>query len=289
MNTIALAAVIAAASILTVVVVVLVIRGAIGGSAGVRRPSSAPTASVATIVLDVAADAATSPAVTRLVEEAASEAFASSATVERVVVTSRDGTRLARVERPTAPPPLPEATEPPREPRSRKAHVPKPTSVDRPASLHPIAPEDLAPGGQRALADAFDLPSEVRDLLREPDDPVDLLRAILTAAGHRPEIDGDLVSSGDVAVIVVRPAAGAAIVGDDLSRAYLRFQSAGVPRGIVLCLGFVRPDETRRRELLAPMLRHVGPDAIQRMADAVVAGGDPLRFAAGPSFSVTSE
>lgn len=46
--------------------------------------------------------------------------------------------------------------------------------------------------------------------------------------------------------------------------------------------GRMDPADLGRREFLAPELRHVGARAIQRMADAVSIGADPLAFASAP-------
>ena len=40
-------------------------------------------------------------------------------------------------------------------------------------------------------------------------------------------------------------------------------------------------EDVRRREFLDPALLHSGPEGIQRMADAVSLGGNPMNFAAG--------
>jgi hypothetical protein len=42
-------------------------------------------------------------------------------------------------------------------------------------------------------------------------------------------------------------------------------------------------EDVHRREMLAPHVLHAGPDGIQRMADAVAVGADPLRFAVAPA------
>ena len=41
--------------------------------------------------------------------------------------------------------------------------------------------------------------------------------------------------------------------------------------------------DVRRREFLDPALLHSGPEGIQRMADAVSLGGNPMSFAAAPA------
>lgn len=65
--------------------------------------------------------------------------------------------------------------------------------------------------------------------------------------------------------------------------AFLRIRSAGASRGIVLHLTWANPETLRRRELASPDVKHVGPESIQRMADAVVVGADPLGFVLGPA------
>jgi hypothetical protein len=131
----------------------------------------------------------------------------------------------------------------------------------------------------RPLIDQFDLPDAVRTRIGDPDDPTDLVRSILEAAGVHCDIDGDLIQAGETALVILR-AAGDVVIGHEaLNHAYLRVVRSQAQRGLVIALGFMDPREVKRRQMLAPQVLHAGPDGIQRMADAVSLGADPLRFA----------
>jgi hypothetical protein len=65
---------------------------------------------------------------------------------------------------------------------------------------------------------------------------------------------------------------------EDLNAAFLRFQRSGAKRGVMVTAGRLYAHESRRREALAPNLKHTGPKGIQRMADAVAMGANPLDF-----------
>jgi hypothetical protein len=73
-----------------------------------------------------------------------------------------------------------------------------------------------------------------------------------------------------------------------LNHAYRRFIQSGASRGVVLSAGFMQFLDVRRREFLDPALLHSGPEGIQRMADAVALGGNPMNFAAGPALIASS-
>ncbi|HEX6579303.1 MAG TPA: hypothetical protein VF195_00280 [Actinomycetota bacterium] len=170
------------------------------------------------------------------------------------------------------------------EPHVRRTHVPNVLGGlygSEPAP-RPIrdrhTPDELTPP-HRDLIDQFDLPEAVRARIRDPDDPIDLVRSILEAAGVHCEIDGDLVRAGESALVIMRTSGDVVIGHEALNHAYLRFSRSGAQRGVVIALGFMDPREVKRREMLAPQVLHAGPDAIQRMADAVSLGADPLRFA----------
>ncbi len=49
----------------------------------------------------------------------------------------------------------------------------------------------------------------------------------------------------------------------------------------MVTVGLLDPSDLRRREILAPNVHHVAHDGVQRMADAVAVGADPLAFALG--------
>lgn len=240
---------------------------------GVRGPEH-------TLVLDLGAADPDTPHVQRLVDEVARSAFAESAETERVTVTDREGRVLGTRERPRALPDEPDRTPlatPDLLPRGRRARGPRPPlSRDRDDVL------DLT-AETRSLSERYDLPASVRDGLRHPDDPIELVRAIVAASGRAAVVEGNAIRSDDDLIVVLSAGAGGMITGEQLSNAFLRFQESRVPRGVVISVGYVNPAEVRRRELLAPALRHAGPEAIQRMADAVAAGADPVRFVTAPA------
>lgn len=240
------------------------------------------TAPTTTLVLDVHGGDPDSPSVQRLARSVALPVFDRSDDVEEVVVKDGDGGVIARIRRPE-PPPVP----------AEHGDVPFDLRL-HPRSYEPshggvIPPdEEVAdePGRGTTFAERLDLPPAVTAALRDPDDPADVLRAILEAGGRRATVSGRSVLTDDVLLVVV-PGHRGVVTGEDLTHAYLRFESSRAPRGVAICLGYVDPDELRRRELLAPNLGHAGQDAIQRMADAVAVGADPLAFLDGPP--VTSE
>jgi hypothetical protein len=83
----------------------------------------------------------------------------------------------------------------------------------------------------------------------------------------------------DRAIVILAPRL-AWLGPDDLARAYLHAQASGARAGLVILLGFADPEEIARREVAAPHVQHVGSRAIQRMADAVAIGADPLALTA---------
>jgi hypothetical protein len=101
-------------------------------------------------------------------------------------------------------------------------------------------------------------------------------------------VDGDLLHVGDTAVVVLRPP-GPTVTPEALNHAFLRIQQSGASRGLVVALGYLDVNEVRRREMLAPQVLHVGPEGVQRMADAVALGADPLRFAVAPALAARAE
>ncbi|MDP8928380.1 MAG: hypothetical protein M3O70_07335 [Actinomycetota bacterium] len=114
-----------------------------------------------------------------------------------------------------------------------------------------------------------------------PDDPVDIVRAILEAAELPVEVHGNVILSGDEAVIVVSEPGGSP--SEALTPAFLRFQKSGASRGVVITHSYLAGRDIERRQALAPNLRYTGLSAIQRMADAVALGANPLRFATEPA------
>jgi hypothetical protein len=271
--------------IVVAVVVLAAVALLVGGmfSRGSTPPPTReePPAGTVTVVLEVTTDDPEAPGVQRLVSEIAARTFATQAAVEEVVVVNATGTELARVQRhaDVAPTPaMPESLSEPHHVRSRAPDPVRGGGAPRPRPMDVDEPLDLR---ERPFADRLDLAPEIRELVTDPTDPVDVIRAILTAAGTPVEVSSDLVRSGDDAIVVVGEDGSRTVSPDELTRAFLRYQQSGARRGIVICLGFVRPDELHRRELLAPTLRHAGAEAIQRMADAAALGADPLQFAAG--------
>jgi hypothetical protein len=275
--------------ILAVIALVVVVVAAVWGwrratdaaAPGPRRTAwedDAGAAGGTRVVLDLAGADPDDPAVQRLVVEAAHRVLAADHSIDEVEVVARDGTPLGREHRPdpvVRDVAIPEAL---REPHAPTRHGPSAVpsaDVGHPRHIAGPAPEVRA----APLADRLDLPAAVRAQIHDPDRATDVLRAILAAAGRPVQVDGDLVVSGDTAIAVIDPR------GDSeraLNHGFLRIQATDAPRGMILRLGYVDPTLLRRREAAAPHVRHVGADALQRMADAAVAGGDPIAFAAGP-------
>ena len=257
-----------------------------------RRPAAPRTgppltvspSHVATVTLEVDEADPASSAVRRLVQETALGIFRASPDAREVEVRTRAGTMLGRVSRGTPPPR--ELTISPmlHEPHVRRTHVPDvlgglygSAPAQRPIRERHTSGELTPP--HRPLIDQFDLPEAVRTGIGDPDDPIDLVRSILEASGVRCEIDGDLIRAGETALVILR-ASGDVVIGHEaLNHAYLRVVRSEAQRGVVIALGFMDPREVERREMLAPQVLHAGPDGIQRMADAVSLGADPLRFA----------
>jgi hypothetical protein len=231
------------------------------------------------VTLDLDGADPDSPAVQRLVRDAAHRVLARDPDLDEVEVVDRSGRVLARERRPSPMPPEVAVPEALREPHARGRHSPSPvgTGDAAPLTVIPGAAPEVAPV---PLADRFDLPAGVRARIDDPDDGAGIVHALLAESGRPVTRDGDLLRSDDVAIAVVD------VHGDPeqaLSHGFLRIDATDARRGIVLRLGFVDPGAVRRREAAAPHVRHVGPDAIQRMADAVAAGADPVAFAGGPA------
>lgn len=231
------------------------------------------------VVLDLEVADPEAPAVQRLAVSLAHEAMAGDRELMSVVVTDVTGRELVTVRRPeplkriTVPETVQELT-----PRASRA----PSVVPRSTSgRSTVARPDQTPSVpvHRELDARFELPPTVLAEVHRPDDGTDLVRAILVAGGRTVVVEHGVIRTGDEALLVLGDAHGRGLTHDDLSDAFLRFQHSGARRGIAIVLGFVAPTETRRRQALAPELVYVGPDAIQRMADAVALGVDPLRFA----------
>jgi hypothetical protein len=223
-----------------------------------------------------------SPATRRLVADAADRVLAADLEVVTVVVLSRGGRELGRIGRRPAESPRPFVDVPLalREPHGPR-HVGPGQPVEREHGVGTAAHvrfEDKRPEPHRTLADHFELPDAVRERISNPEDPVQIVRAILEEAGVPIDVDDDFILAGDRALVVLRTRLRAAVGTEDLSAAFLRFQRSGAKRGVVVTAGTLYTHEMHRREALAPALLHTGPDGIQRMADAVAMGANPLDF-----------
>lgn len=245
-----------------------------------REPWTDATANRAgaRIQLDLGGVDPDDPAVERLAREAARHALHVDPKLDHVEVVDRDGLLLVREarHRPHREVALPEVLS---EPHTGRPHRPSPVRADEPERHPRRVPEPPPTVVEAPLADRLDLPARVRTRVRHPDRAVDVVHAILGAAGRPSTVDGDLVRCGEVAIVVVDPRVNAEAA---LTHGYLRVDATDAVRGLVIRTGYADPRLVRRREAAAPHVRHVGPDALQRMADAVAVGADPLRFAAGP-------
>lgn len=237
------------------------------------RSDRAPTGAAGrSVTLDLEAVDPGAPAVRRLVEAAAAPLLAADPALDAVEVRDRNGVLIGVVERAVdgsdavvvAVPGLPHVTGGDRGGRG-----------DDEETLALREREPTVRDG--AFADRFDLPPAVAARLGPEADLVDLVRALLEAAGRDVEVEDDVVRSGEEAVVAL-----GATHPDALSAGYLRYRRSGARRGLALSLRDVGAHEVARRERLAPDLRYGGPAAIQRMADAVAVGADPFRFALGP-------
>jgi hypothetical protein len=249
----------------------------------------------AVVVLDVDRIESAGPAVERLVHETAARVFAAMPDAEEVEVRARDGSLLGTSTR-SFPEPhviwLPEFL---REPHHRPHRGPDlsrhlqedelflPPRREGPPKLTTSFPRVAPPREVRPpIVERFDLTLAVRSAVRNPDDPVDVIRAILEAGGLAVEVNEDFLRVGDVGIAVVHVDGR---VRDALNHAYRRIVGSGAVRGLVVAAGYVDAEEIRRRELLAPQILHTGLAGVQRMADAVALGANPLRFAIAPALA----
>lgn len=139
------------------------------------------------------------------------------------------------------------------------------------------------PAPHRPLSSRFALPDAVRNQLPDSADGVALVQTLLDVAGLEVHRDGDVLSVGDEVVVVVDAPIGELLNEHELNQAYLQFRSSGARRGVLVTPGLLDFPDVRRRERLDPRFGHAGLDGIQRMADAVAAGTDPLRVVARPA------
>jgi hypothetical protein len=288
------------AAIIVLIVVVLVLGGWLVWSAARsgRRGHAAPAPPPATgtivhrdgdrVVLDLTVDDPSAPAVQRLALDLAARTFAHQPELRSVTIVDRTGRELLRTTREdamtraaTLPPELSVGAS-----RQRR-RAPDPLGHDGTASGGEAPPEQerIRALGPRPFAARFELSPAVTDRLGDPTDPGDVISAILAAGGRDVQRQGDLVVAGDVAVIAVD-------VGDDaeraLSRGFVRIRDSGMPRGIVIRLGYVDPALVRRHDRAAPHVHHLDVTSVQTMADATVVGADPIALAlAHRTFSQT--
>lgn len=235
----------------------------------------------AIVALDLVGVDTGSDATRRLVDAVASRTFVALPAALVVEVRGSDGVRLGERRR-GAPREvaIADSLYDPHAPRRSGPTVTGREGVSpRPGVRSASDPAD--PVVARALADRFDLPDLVRSRLADPDDAVGLVRAILDAGVREVDAHRELFRLGDRAVIVIPAPIGDPVPPEALNRAYARFRESGARGGVVVTPGFMDAADVRRRETFAPALLHAGPDGIQRMADAVMLGADPVAFAAG--------
>lgn len=295
----------AAVVVVGVVLAIVARRGGrpAGPGARVAAPGAPPVQVIegrAVVTLEISPPDPQSPAVRRLVHDTAGRAFADMPEAQEVEVRAASGEVLGVVPRQAAIRPESELPGHLYEPRTRRSvgpdlsrhlgeddRAPEPAEAraERPAGPEPVEPGERITerGESRAVAERFDLSPAVRERLRSPDDAVDLVRAILEAGGMEPSVEGDLIRVGDLSVVVVRAPGGGAIGREALNRAYLVHQKAGARRKLVVAVGYLDMREVRRRQALDPKVTYIGSAGVQRMADAVELGLDPIEFATAPS------
>jgi hypothetical protein len=233
------------------------------------------------VTLPLTAGEPDDPAVQRLVHEAAGRQFTAFGHVMSVEVRRSDGFVLGTVHRDERLRPAPDLPDTLHVEHARRHRGPSVTgSTGAPRRPLEIDPSDFATS-DKPFADQFDLPADVRAAISDPESPAQLVGAILDAADVPYRSETGIVVAGNTAIVLVGDGTGHTVTSDELARAFLRFEAAHAADGVAICLGYVNPQELHRRELLAPRLRHAGPEAIQRMADALRLGGDPVAFATG--------
>jgi hypothetical protein len=235
---------------------------------------------VATVSIDIQATDTSSPVVQRLVQDAAVQVFTAHPEVTQVKVNNASGTQLGSVSREIMD--SPEVAMPAGIVDPRARHGGPGASDQGGAGAAHVGYEASDEIAHRALADRFDLPATVRQRLTDPDDIKALVKALLEGANLQYTQDGDLFKVGNRAIVVIDTELGRVVPDDALSNAFIRFQSSGARSGFVVTPGLMYPQDLKRRQTMAPQLKHAGPEGIQRMADAVELGADPIRFATGP-------
>jgi MYXO-CTERM domain-containing protein len=253
------------------------------------RPSQTLEAVDGRITLEVPADDVDDAALRRLATQLAERALDRDPALMVVEVVDLDGHNVLRLHRTQRPRTieLPEALH---EPHVRPRRGPSPVPDGGRGGPRPPTDRDgdptgtgreadtttrVRPLGARPAVDRFALPDAVRARIAPDADHVSVLEAILSVAGHPTSRDGDLVLLPHMAFIVVN-------VRDDgeraLSRAYLRLERTGRAHGIVIRQGYVDPAVLARRQRSAPDVVYTDTRALQRMADAVALGLNPLDF-----------
>lgn len=226
------------------------------------------------VVLDLEVSDPTAPPVRRLALDLAARTFTDDPALRRLTVVDRTGRTLltttreeATVQLPDLPPDLSVG---PRRPASR---APDPLGRGGGSSREAGPPPHITPLGPRPFVARFDLPTSVLDQVRDGDDPVEVVGAVLRAGGRPVERHGDVIVSEDTALTVVD-------VADDaeraLARAFVRLRDSGAPRGIVVRLGYADPSVVARHAGAARHVHQRDVTAVQAMADAVALGVDPI-------------
>ena len=258
-----------------------------GGPSPLAADTSKGPPGQAEVVLPVADADPGAPATQRIVADAAGRALTADPTVTTVVVLSSGGRELGRVHRTETPPPKPFVDVPDDllEPHARRHSGPGDPVEHKPGSAAPanvrFSDEPQHKQVHKTLAENFDLTDTVRQKITHPDDAVDIVRAILSAANIPFEVDDNVIVSKNRALVVIRTSLHGSVASEHLDAAYLRFERSRAKRGVVVTPGTVYQHEMSRRQRLAPALLHAGPDGIQRMADAAAMGADPLDFVVG--------
>jgi hypothetical protein len=258
--------------------------GSTAGRRAERRPHDPPpgggwSRDGERVRIDVEVPGEPGEALVRLAVSVATEVLASDPSLDAVTVVDRVGRGITTLPRPTTPSRPPHTLDTVRLAREATPHVPspvRPPSDDAPPPGVTTPPPSTA---RRTLLDRLTVTDAVRAACTEPDRPAAIVATLLRLAGRPAEVDGDLVVSGDRAVAI-------ADVRDDpetaLSRAFLRLDASPASQGLIIVLGFVDPAVVRGRDGLTPTVRYADVDALQRMADAVTLGLDPLALAATP-------
>lgn len=265
--------------VLIAAAVYFIVRSRGSGTAAVTAPPGA--AEQMEVVLPVDDADPDSPATQRLVAEAADRALTSHPELESVVVVSRGGRELGRLDRQRAAErPFVDVPAALREPRAPRHHGPgEPVESEPPVHAPANVRFQETPSLQhRTLADRYELPERVRGRIGNPEDPVEIVHAIVEESAQPISVAGNVFRSGDRALIVLHTPLHATVDAATMNAAFLAFQSSGAKRGVVLTAGAFHVQDLRRRQALAPNLLHAGPDGIQRMADAVEMGANPLDF-----------